>query len=386
MRTMAVAKRLLNQIRHDKRTIALVIGAPLILLTLVYFIFTQNDPVYQVGIVDADDSYVAELKTNDGVEVQRVTKGREKDVIGSGKVIATLKIEGNKGEIQLDASDPAKAKKVEAMVKSASFEELKTEIDQVKKDAEELETKIGDLKQTMKDMAKVPGISGLPKVDDIGEMPRLPEETTWKTVYLYGEEDGNLFNNMGAALMGLVVFFFTYLIAGINFLTERTSGTLEKLLSTPIRRREIIIGYVIGFSVLALIQSILTTIFVVYVLGLSLAGSIWYVLLTVILTAVASLTMALLLSTLASSEFQVIQFIPIVLLPQVFLCGLFELNGGWDVAGHFMPLYYTVDALKGIMLKGYGIGEIWPNLLVLAAISCLFIVLNIKVLKKQRGI
>lgn len=247
MRTKAITKRLINQIRHDRRTVALVIVAPLILLTLIYFVLTQND---------------------------------------------TANVSGS----------------------------------------------------------------------------------------------GNQFDNMGAPITGLLVFFFTYLIAGINFLSERTSGALEKLLSTPVRRREIIIGYVIGFSVLALIQSIIITLFVVYVLGLTIVGSIWYVLLIIILTAIVALTMSLLLSTIAASEFQIVQFIPIVVIPQMFLCGLFPLNDGWDTAGHFMPLYYTVDALRGVMLKGHSFEDIWFNLLILAAISILFILINIQVLKKQRSI
>jgi ABC-2 type transport system permease protein len=187
-------------------------------------------------------------------------------------------------------------------------------------------------------------------------------------------------------MVGIIVFFLTFLIAGINFLAERTSGTLEKLLSTPIRRGEIIAGYTFGFGILAVLQSLLVTLYVVYVLGMQVVGSIWFVILINLLTAVTALTLGILLSTLANSEFQMIQFIPIVILPQIFLCGLFDLSGGWEIVGYFMPLYYTTDALSEVMLRGHGIASIYPDLLVLSGLSLVFVLVNTMMLKRHRGV
>ena len=127
------------------------------------------------------------------------------------------------------------------------------------------------------------------------------------------------------------MFFFVFLIAGINFLTERKTGTLEKMLSMPIKRREIVAGYMIGFSVLALVQTTTITLFVIYVLGLHVEGSIGYVFLISLLTAITALSLGILLSNLANSEFQMVQFIPLVIIPQIFLCGLFRLSSGWEI-------------------------------------------------------
>ena len=183
-----------------------------------------------------------------------------------------------------------------------------------------------------------------------------------------------------------MVFFFVFLIAGINFLNERTSGTMEKLLSTPIRRSEIVGGYVIGFGIMAILQSVLITLFVVYVLGLSVQGNILLVLLVTLLTAINALCLGILLSTIANSEFQMVQFIPIVILPQIFLAGLFRLSGVWEKIGYVAPLHYTSHAMTSIMINGNGISAIWVDLLVLTGLSVFFIWVNVLLLKKQRSI
>lgn len=131
-------------------------------------------------------------------------------------------------------------------------------------------------------------------------------------------------------LVSFFVFFFVFLIAGIALLKERTSGTLERLLATPIKRYEIVAGYVIGYGLFALIQTIIVVLYAVNVLDIVLVGSIWLVLLTNILVALVALSLGTLLSSFATSEFQMVQFIPLVIVPQVFFTGIFPLDGMSD--------------------------------------------------------
>ena len=135
-----------------------------------------------------------------------------------------------------------------------------------------------------------------------------------------------------------------------------------------------------------MLQSTIVTLFVVYVLGMQVVGSIWYVMLINLLTAITALTLGILLSTLANSEFQMVQFIPIVILPQIFLCGLFDLSGGWEIVSYFMPLYYTTDALTEVMLRGHGFGSIYLDLIVLSGLSLVFVMVNTMMLKRHRGV
>lgn len=165
---------------------------------------------------------------------------------------------------------------------------------------------------------------------------------------------------------------------------ERTSGTLERLLATPIKRYEIVAGYVIGYGLFALVQTIIVVLYAVNVLDIVLVGSIWLVLLTNILVALVALSLGTLLSSFATSEFQMVQFIPLVIVPQVFFTGIFPLDGMSDwlqKIGKVMPLYYASDAMNGIMYKGFTFNEISLDLLILLAFAVVFITINIISLK-----
>jgi ABC-2 type transport system permease protein len=207
-----------------------------------------------------------------------------------------------------------------------------------------------------------------------------------KVNYIYGYEDLSTFDNFGSILIGFLIFFFVFLVAGISFLQERTSGTLEKLLSTPIRRWEIVLGYVLGFGVVTVIQSIIVSLYVVYVLGVMMVGSLFLVLLITFCTSMLALTLGILLSTAANNEFQMIQFVPVVIVPQVFFSGLFQLSPFWAAVGKIMPLYYVADALKEVMIRGNGIETIYSDLLVMICLSLVFMFANTLLLKRYRKI
>lgn len=351
MRIKALTCRILKQIINDKRTIALILFAPIILLTLVYYILNYDDTTYKIGLVNVPEKFETILEDNEdyNIDTIEIDKDEAKDLIKDDEIIAAIEFddESSKIKVKIDGSDASDSKKVLSVIKNSS---------------------LTNLKETMKEK-------------------NIPfNEPEFDTDYVYGNEDSSEFDNFGAPLIGIIVFFFVFLIAGINFLTERTSGTLEKLLSTPIRRREIIIGYVLGFSILAIIQTSLITFFVVYVLKLTVVGSIWYVLLISLLTAITALTFGILLSTLANSEFQMVQFIPIVILPQIFLCGLFALSDVWQAIGHAVPLYYTTNALTEVMIKGNGFSAIWFDCLILILFSAVFMIVNAQLLRKQRRV
>ena len=226
-----------------------------------------------------------------------------------------------------------------------------------------------------------PGISQNIDVSSLAvKTPRMTVD------YVYGSKDNTFFDNYGTPLIGIIVFFFVFLIAGINFLTERKTGTLEKMLSMPIKRREIVAGYMIGFSVLALVQTTTITLFVIYVLGLHVEGSIGYVFLISLLTAITALSLGILLSNLANSEFQMVQFITLVIIPQIFLCGLFRLSSGWEMVSKCIPLQYTTHALTEVVIRGSGMEEIWLDTLVLLAFSVVFMEGNVLLLRKQRPV
>jgi ABC-2 type transport system permease protein len=192
-------------------------------------------------------------------------------------------------------------------------------------------------------------ISSLPVA---GGAPRLEPQVT----YLYGGPSLDSLDYLGAALIGLVVFFLVFVITSVAFLRERSQGTLERLMASPLRRAEIVVGYMVGFTVLALLQSAEVLLFSLYVLKLHNAGSVPLIFLVVVLMAIVAVNLGIFLSMFARTEFQAVQFIPLVVAPQLLLSGILvpvSSEPGWlQVVSNVLPLTYAVDGLRDVMLKG----------------------------------
>ncbi|MEA4901649.1 ABC transporter permease [Desulfitobacterium sp.] len=338
MRVRALTLRILNQLRHDKRTLALMLVAPIFLITLVYFILADSSTAVKVGVINAPENYIQNLEKNN-VTVSRFSQNEARDALEQRKVVATLNMVNGKSIIEVDGSNPTKAKTA-----IAAFEKA--------------------------------------KAGNTIQRPDLRPEVN----YIYGTEDLSSFDNFGATLIGFVIFFFVFLVAGISFLQERTSGTLEKLLSMPLRRWEIVVGYVLGFGLFTVLQSLIFSWYCVYVLKVMMVGSFALITLITLLAAIVALTLGILVSTAASNEFQMVQFIPIVIIPQLFFSGLFDLPPSIQLWGRAMPLYYVADALTEVMLRGSGLAVIAEDLVILLGCSLLFMVLNTLMLKKYRRI
>lgn len=338
MRIKALSMRILNQMRHDKRTLALMLFAPLLILTLIYFLLNSSETNIKVAVINAPEQYVENLYEKN-IETIRCDEYEAQEALETGEVDASVNMKSGKLYIEVDGSSSSKAKLILSSLESAKMNTM---------------TQRNDL---------------------ISEVE-----------YVYGYEDLTMFDNFGSILIGIIIFFLVFLVAGISFLQERNSGTLEKLLSTPVKRWEIVAGYMIGFGIITVIQSVILTLYVIYALKVMMVGSLWLVLLITLLTALSALTLGILLSTAANNEFQMMQFIPIVILPQIFLSGLFELSPVWEAVGHFVPLFYVADALSGVMIRGSGITEIWFDLLVIFLCCVLFMTLNTILLKRYRRI
>lgn len=338
MRIASLVTRITQQMRRDRRTLALFFLAPLLILTLMYFIFDTEASDLKIVVTGSDETIVKALKQADfqvtAAEEFSREKMIEKDTDG------WLHVENGKMKLTLLNDEPTRAKAVQ--------------------------------------MQMMQGLQGNEK-----NTPSIEEK------YVYGDANTKGFDTFSPMLVSFFVFFFVFLIAGIALLKERTSGTLERLLATPIKRYEIVAGYVIGYGLFALIQTIIVVLYAVIVLDIVLVGSIWLVLLTNILVALVALSLGTLLSSFATSEFQMVQFIPLVIVPQVFFTGIFPLDGMSDwlqKTGKVMPLYYASDAMNGIMYKGFTFDEILLDLLILLAFAIVFITINIISLKKYRAL
>jgi ABC-2 type transport system permease protein len=210
---------------------------------------------------------------------------------------------------------------------------------------------------------------------------------------IYGVPTDDPVASFAPAIVAFFAYFFVYVLTGVSFLRERTGGTLERLLATPVTRAEIVTGYTLGFGLFATIQVIvllawaLGTVHVPAVgpmpsfavgLGLPSAGSPALAFLVVLLLAVGAVSLGILLSTFARTELQIIQFIPLVLAPQFLLSGVIfpvsSLPAVLQPLVGLMPLTYAVDGLRQVFIRGadLGVGALQLDLLVLAAIAAAF--------------
>lgn len=388
IRVMAIVKRIANQFRRDKRTLALMFIAPLILITLINYLFDGDAVDPKVGVQGVSSEMVAQLKDTDIKVKQYDAVSNVKNTIKSDDLDAFIKQDGADVQLTFENSDPGVSKQIQMKLQAALMAEQKDAMKQLGKSMQETATKVQQsLAVVAKQYAAQTGQQlDIPKVNlQIPDQQQLAISTD----YIYGDADTTFFDTIGPIFIGFFVFFFVFLIAGISFLRERTTGTLERLMATPIKRWELETGYLLGFGIFALAQSIIVALYSIHVLDMVQMGSIWYVLLITLMLAMVALTLGILLSTFANNEFQIVQFIPIVIVPQVLFCGIFPLEGMADWLqwiAHIMPLYYGADALTSIMVKGEGFAGFATDFYILVGFALVFMILNIFALKKYRKI
>jgi ABC-2 type transport system permease protein len=193
---------------------------------------------------------------------------------------------------------------------------------------------------------------------------------------LVDQED--ILNRIAPALLGVFVLFFTFLLTGVSFLRERAQGTLERLHITPVARVELLTGYLFGFLLFAMLQSAVILGYTVLVLPVSYQGDVWQVFVVLVLLTVVAVSLGILVSTFADNEFQVVQFIPIIIIPQIFLTGVIvpvdSMPWVLEQISTVLPLRYAVDMLIGIMLKGQSLLDFLTEIIVLAGFGGIFLI------------
>ena len=187
-----------------------------------------------------------------------------------------------------------------------------------------------------------------------------------------------ILNSITPALLGVFVLFFTFLLTGVSFLRERSQGTLERLKITAVSRADLLIGYLLGFLIFAMLQSAVILAYTVLVLPVSFQGETWQVFVVLILLTIVAVSLGILVSTFAKNEFQVVQFIPLVIVPQIFLTGVLvpveDMPWLLENISKVLPLTYAVDMLIGIMLEGRELVDFGTQIIVLSGFGVIFLI------------
>lgn len=196
-------------------------------------------------------------------------------------------------------------------------------------------------------------------------------------------------DNIAPALLATMALFFSFLLTGISFLRERSQGTMERLMVSPVSRPDIVIGYLLGFFLFALTQTLIIVLFTIYVLGVKYQGDLWQIFIFQIIIITGAVNLGIFISTFARNEFQMVQFIPLILFPQVFLSGVLwpveQMPDYLQWLSAILPLRYGVDGLRDIMLFGKDLLDVVKELLVLVGFAVITSLLAALTLRRGSG-
>jgi ABC-2 type transport system permease protein len=191
--------------------------------------------------------------------------------------------------------------------------------------------------------------------------------------------DKKILDSILPAILAMLILFFGFLLSGISFLRERSQGTRERLMAAPVSRLDIVGGYLLGFLVFAMIQTLILFFYTVYVLKVDFNGDLWQIIIFQILIGILAVCLGIFISTFAKNEFQMVQFIPLIIVPQVFVCGLLypvsQMPEYLQWIAKFLPLTYGVDGIRALMLNGQGLTSIGKEVGVLAAYAVVLMIL-----------
>jgi ABC-2 type transport system permease protein len=334
-RIAAITTRLLQQFRHDRRTLALLFVAPIVILGLLGYLIRGSATSPNVGVANADQGplgaiIASALEHSSKISATTINAADGNSKLKDGSLVAYIVFAPDFSqkaqlgtiapEIHLEGSQPGTTSAVLQAFQDA----------------------IGSL-------SAGPGTA-------LHFQPQM--------IYLYGGPGFDTLDYFGAAFIGLIVFFLVFVITIVSFLRERSQGTLERLMASPLRRGEIVLGYTLGFGALALVQSVEVLIFSLAVLKVHNQGNVILIFGIEALMAIGAVNLGIFLSMFARTEFQAVQFIPLVIVPQFILSGiLFPVATEpkpLQVVSDVLPLTYAVNGLRDVMVKGADLS--WPSL------------------------
>jgi len=324
--SFALARRILQQFRHDPRTVAMLVIAPILVLWLLSAILGSPDYHPKVAAVGLPAQMVQALDAQ--ANVTELSSADASQQLADGKIDATVEMDGATLRVTVEGTNAGHSQASLAAVQKAM-------------------TSLSPTQQSAQlDIA-----------------------------YLHGSASWGIFDFFGPVFIGVFVFFFVFITSGMSLVTERSGGTMERLLVSPIKAWQLVAGYCMGFGIAAVVQSILVLWASTALLHFPNEGSLALVVLITFSMALVSMTLGLLVSALAKTAFQVIQLLIVFVVPQILLSGVFDLTTApaWmRVLSQCFPITHGAAALRDVMLRGDGFAGVAGNLGILWAFFVAF--------------
>jgi ABC-2 type transport system permease protein len=342
-RAGAVARRIVLGFRRDRRSLGLLFVAPIIVLTLVGALWgsSATSKVRVVAAGDMDPQLFEALRGTD-IELTALDRDAAIEALKSGRADAMVEFD-TMFTITVEGSDPTRTGAIVGQLQAA-------------------------LSQIVFD---------------------VPLTAIVMVNYLYGGPNYTLLDYLAPVLIAVFAYFFIFLLSAVSFLRERTSGTLERLLATPLTRVELVLGYLGGFALFALLQALVILAFTVFVLKVQYRGNLATIFVVEAVLVVGAVSLGLAISAFARNELQAVQFVPLVLVPQIFLSGLLvpvdQLNAVLRALSTIFPLTYANEALRSVMVKGYPLTDplILRDIGILAAFAVVMATLAVLSIRRE---
>jgi ABC-2 type transport system permease protein len=214
-------------------------------------------------------------------------------------------------------------------------------------------------------------------------LPCLLVSLLW---WMFDDLPGDTFDRLGPALLAMFPFIVMFLVTSVTTLRERSGGTLERLLAMPMGKLDFLFGYALAFGLVAAVQSALAVALSVGLLDLTIEGPVWLLTVVAIVDAVLGSALGLFVSAFARTEFQAVQFMPALVIPQILLCGLFvprfALPDVLETVSDLLPLSYAVDAMQHLTTST-STGDVWSDLSIVAAYAVAGLALGAGTLRRR---
>lgn len=346
-----IALRILWQFRRDRRSLALVFVVPVVIMGLMTALIRSGNQSLEMAITGPGVPPGITLAVPEGgPKLKEIGTKPPEQAIRDGDVYAVLVMPqagGSGARLVVDGADPGRTQGAE---------------------------------QTAR-LLRIALSGGANTAASAALAQPIP------TTYLHAGPQFTTTDTLAASLLGLFVILFTYVLSAVGVLRERSQGTLERLRASPATTTETVLGYLGGFLVFGIVQSVIVLIFLVGVLGIHHSGNLALVLLVQILLVITGVALGLVFSTISANELQAVQMIPLIIVPQVLMSGVI-----WPVAAlpvvlkqlaYVLPLTYAVDALRGVMIRGAGFRGIALDLTVLCGVALLLLGVGNRALGRQ---
>jgi len=376
-RSLTVTKRVLFELKNDKRTLAMIFIAPIFAMTVFGLGFSGDVHDIKVIVVNQDQGFLNPISHSNVSISEKIIANIDRDVlvVGYGSdVKASIDKVKNGDSYAVIVFSPDFTRTLMMKMQNASYSGNAT----VKVMADKSNVNVGNaiIKAVSDAVAKTIKKEGL----------KAPMEIDANDA-IYGK--GMTFIDFFIpGIMGFVVFLLTTLLTLITFVGERTSGTLDRMLATPLKESEIVVGYATAFGITGTLQTAELLTFGILVFGIPVEGNVGLAFIIIALLAIVSQALGILLSAFAKREAQAIQFIPFIILPALLLAGVFwpvEAIPSWlRPFSYIIPPFYAVEGCRAVMLRGWGLDKVWLDIVALVGFAVVFLTLAMLTLKMRR--